>query len=101
MAVSPKTAPDWSVLAPAYGRLWWLNGGKKWIVPNRGDGNGSFVPTAPADAMFALGSENRVLMVVPSQRLILVRLGQQAPNADLCEKITSFLAHAIMRTTTQ
>ncbi len=87
-------------LHPAYGRLWWLNGGTHWIVPNRGEGSGSLVPTAPADAVFALGSENRVLMVVPSQRLILVRLGQQAPDADLREQMASRLARAMMRTAT-
>jgi CubicO group peptidase (beta-lactamase class C family) len=86
-----------TALHPAYGRLWWLNGGTHWIMPNRGQGNGSLVPTAPTDALFALGSENRVLMVVPSQRLILVRLGQQAPDADLRENMASGLARAMMR----
>jgi CubicO group peptidase (beta-lactamase class C family) len=90
-----------TALHPAYGRLWWLNGGTHWIVPNRGEGHGSLVPTAPADAVFALGSENRVLMVVPSQRLILVRLGQQAPDTDLREKMASGLARAMMRPATQ
>ncbi len=88
-------------LHPAYGRLWWLNGGTHWIVPNRGEGSGSLVPTAPADAVFALGSENRVLMVVPSERLILVRLGQQAPDAELREKMASGLSRAMMRPATQ
>jgi hypothetical protein len=55
------------------------------------------VATAPADAVFALGSENRVLMVVPSQRLILVRLGRQAPDADLREQMASRLARAMKR----
>jgi CubicO group peptidase (beta-lactamase class C family) len=87
-----------TALHPAYGRLWWLNGGTHWIVPNRGQGEGSLVPTAPADALFALGSENRVLMVVPSLALILVRLGQQAPDADLREKMASGLARAMLRT---
>ena len=89
-----------TALHPAYGRLWWLNGGTHWIVPNRGQGRGCLVPTAPADAVFALGSENRVLMVVPSQCLILVRLGQQAPDADLREKMASGLARAMTQTTT-
>jgi CubicO group peptidase (beta-lactamase class C family) len=84
-----------TALHPAYGRLWWLNGGTHWVVPNRGQGAGSLVPTAPADALFALGSENRVLMVVPSLALILVRLGQQAPDADLREKMASGLARAM------
>ena len=89
-----------TALHPAYGRLWWLNGGTHWVVPNRGQGDGSLVPTAPADAVFALGSENRVLMVVPGRRLILVRLGQQAPDADLRERMASGLARAMIQNTT-
>jgi CubicO group peptidase (beta-lactamase class C family) len=84
-----------TALHPAYGRLWWLNGGTHWTVPNRGHGQGSVVPTAPADAVLALGSENRVLMVVPSQRLILVRLGQQAPDPDLREHMAAALGKAM------
>lgn len=85
-------------LHPAYGRLWWLNGGMRWVVPNVGQGTGSLVPTAPEDAVLALGSENRVLMVVPSQRLILVRLGQEAPDPDLRKKLAALVSHAMMRT---
>jgi hypothetical protein len=55
------------------------------------------VPSAPDDAVFALGSENRVLMVVPSQRLILVRLGQEAPDPDLRKKLAALVSHAMMR----
>jgi CubicO group peptidase (beta-lactamase class C family) len=82
-------------LHPAYGRLWWLNGGTRWMVPNRGHGTGSLVPSAPDDAVFALGSEDRVLMVVPSQRLILVRLGQQAPDPGLWEQMVQRLSRAM------
>ena len=85
-----------TALHPAYGRLWWLNGGTHWTMPNRGQGSGSMVPTAPDDAVFALGAENRVLMVVPSQRLILVRLGQQAPDPDLREQMALRLARAMV-----
>lgn len=85
-------------LHPAYGRLWWLNGGTHWVFPNRGHGSGSLVATAPDDAVFALGSENRVLMVVPSQRLILVRLGQQAPDGDFREQMALRLSRAMFGT---
>jgi CubicO group peptidase (beta-lactamase class C family) len=90
---------DRTALHPSYGRLWWLNGGAFWIVPNRGQGDGSLVPTAPADALFALGSENRVLMIVPSWRLVLVRLGQQAPDPDLRETMADLLSRAMVRAT--
>ena len=45
--------------------------------------------TAPDDAVFALGSENRVLMIAPSRRLILVRLGQNAPDPLLREQLAA------------
>ena len=83
-----------SSLNPAYGWLWWLNGGARWVMPRRGEGPGSVVATAPADAVFALGSENRVLMVVPSLSLVLVRLGQQAPDPDIREQLARLLALA-------
>ena len=83
-------------LHPAYGRLWWLNGGTHWTMPNRGHGTGSVVTTAPDDAIFAMGAENRVLMVVPSQRLIVVRLGQQAPGPDLREQMALRLSRAMV-----
>lgn len=86
-----------TALHPAYGRLWWLNGGAFWVVPNRGRGDGSLVSTAPADALFALGSENRVMMIVPSWSVVLVRLGQQAPDPDLREQMAVLLSRAMLR----
>ena len=83
-----------SALNPAYGWLWWLNGGSRWVMPRRGEGAGSVVAPAPADAVFALGSENRVLMVVPSLNLVLVRLGQQAPDPDIREQLARLLTSA-------
>ena len=83
-----------SALNPAYGWLWWLNGGSRWTMPRRGEGPGSVVATAPADAVFALGSENRVLMVAPSLNLVLVRLGQQAPDPDIREQLARLLTLA-------
>jgi hypothetical protein len=64
-------------------------------MPNRGQCTGSVVPTAPDDAVFAPGSGNRVLMVVPSQQLILVRPGRQAPDPDLREQMALRLARAM------
>lgn len=53
-------------------------------------------PSALDDAVFALGSENQVLMVVPAQQLTLVRLGQQAPDPDLREQMALRLARAMV-----
>lgn len=83
-----------TALNPAYARLWWVNGGDRWFMPGRGEGPGSVVATAPPDAVFAMGSENRLLMIVPSQRLIVVRLGRQALDADVREQIAARLERA-------
>ncbi len=88
-----------TALNPAYGRLWWINGDPHWIMPNGEHAQGSMVATAPDEALWALGSENRVLMVVPSQRLLLVRLGQQAPDTQLRENMASGLARAMKHST--
>lgn len=65
---------------PAYGRLWWLNGGGYSFVPgaNAPRSEGSFIATGPADMVAALGAQDRKLFVVPSRKLIVVRTGQAA-----------------------
>lgn len=67
---------------PAYGRLWWLNSGAWFIDPTTTRHEGPMVPDAPPDLVLALGAAGRVLGVIPSRELIVVRLGQQPPDAD-------------------
>ncbi|MBV9904470.1 MAG: serine hydrolase [Alphaproteobacteria bacterium] len=67
---------------PAYGRLWWLNNGEWWIDVTSIRHDGQSVPGAPADLVQGLGAQGRILGVVPSRKLIVVRLGQQPPDAD-------------------
>lgn len=67
---------------PAYGRLWWLNGGAWWMDVTSIRHEGAAVPGAPADLVQGLGAQGRVLGVIPSLGLIAVRLGQQPPDAD-------------------
>ncbi|MBS0473120.1 MAG: serine hydrolase [Proteobacteria bacterium] len=67
---------------PAYGRLWWLNNGAWFIDPTTTRHEGPMVPDAPADLVLALGAAGRVLGVIPSLELIVVRLGQQPSDAD-------------------
>lgn len=82
-ATSPATA-----LNAAYGRLFWVNGTGAIAAPSMattgqpGDDDGQvgqMVPDAPDDAFWALGLQNQVLAVVPSEGLIAVRLGDQPP----------------------
>ncbi len=56
--VEPATTP--------YGAQWWLNAGP--------DGQ-LRMPTVPADAFWASGNEGQQVVVVPSEELVVVRLG--------------------------
>lgn len=73
--------PGWARFAatptvePSYGAGWWLEG-----RPGPGAGP-TLLGGAPADAFHARGLDGQVAMVVPSRRLILVRLGYTPDNA--------------------
>lgn len=60
---------------PAYGRLWWLNGGEWSSRAQGGRRDGPLIAAAPADTVAALGAFDRRLYVVPSLRLVVVRTG--------------------------
>ncbi|MDO8411478.1 MAG: serine hydrolase [Phenylobacterium sp.] len=80
---------------PAYGRLWWLNGGDYVIRAQGGRAEGPLIPTAPDDLVGAFGALDRRLYVVPSRRLVVVRTGAAAvdPNFDqeLWRRLTDVL----------
>lgn len=77
-------------LNPSYGYLWWLNGQPK-IVRGRQLIDGPLLATAPADLIAALGGFQRKLYVVPSQELVVSRLGDSCPppDAELWRLITA------------
>lgn len=60
---------------PAYGRLWWLNGGSYSMSAVAGRKEGPLIAAAPADLVGALGAFDRRLYVVPSRKLVVVRTG--------------------------
>lgn len=80
---------------PAYGRLWWLNGSAYTIRPPARRTDGPLIPAAPADLVAALGALDRKLYVVPSRRLIVVRMGEAAPDADFDQQLWLRLAPAL------
>ncbi|HYN32217.1 MAG TPA: serine hydrolase domain-containing protein, partial [Ilumatobacteraceae bacterium] len=47
---------------PAYGLLWWINGGASYVLPGRSLSRlGSLIPSAPADLVAALGKDDQKL----------------------------------------
>lgn len=60
----------------SYGYLWWLAGKNSFMVPqSQFVFPGSAVPNAPADMFAALGKNGQIINVVPSQNLVLIRMG--------------------------
>lgn len=64
-----------SATNPAYGHLWWMNGGAFTMRAATGRIEGQLIPAAPADLVGALGAFDRRLYVVPSRKLVVVRTG--------------------------
>ena len=84
-----------SATNPAYGHLWWLNGSDFAIRPLARRVDGPLIPAAPADLVAALGALDRKLYVVPSRRLVVVRMGPAAPDKDFDQQLWLRLTPAI------
>jgi len=70
------TSPSQGLMSP-YGYLWWLNDdGRRMTRSGEVIDDGSFSwPDAPADTFSAEGTASQLLIVVPSEDLVVVRLG--------------------------
>lgn len=66
----------------SYGYLWWLNGKASYMLPTlQFVFPGSLLPNAPDDMIAALGRNGQFVNVVPSQNLVLIRMGN-APDGN-------------------
>jgi len=90
-----KAMFDRSATNPAYGRFWWLNGSAFTIRPLANHVDGPLIPAAPTDLVAALGAMDRKLYVVPSQRLVVVRMGQATPDRDFDQQLWLRLTKAL------
>jgi len=68
----------------SYGYLTWLNGKSSFMVPtSQIVFSGYLIPNAPADLYAALGKNDQKLYVVPSQKLVVIRMGNSAGGFSL------------------
>ncbi|MBL7858534.1 MAG: serine hydrolase [Cyclobacteriaceae bacterium] len=69
---------------PSYGYLTWLNGKSSHLLPAPGqiNINTAITPNAPMDMFAAMGKNGQLINVVPSQKLVVVRIGD-APDTSL------------------
>ncbi|MCF8243955.1 MAG: serine hydrolase [Saprospiraceae bacterium] len=67
----------------SYGYLWWLNGQPTYKLPGlQINIPGPLFPAAPDDMISALGKNGQYLNVVPSQGIVVVRMGE-APGTGI------------------
>ncbi len=70
-------------LNKSYGYLTWLNGKGSFMLPGTQIvGQTNLVPNAPADMYCALGKNDQKIYVVPSQNLVVIRMGEKAGNTS-------------------
>lgn len=69
-------------LNQAYGYLWWLNGKSSYRLPGlQFEFNGTLMSNAPSDMYAALGKNDQKIYVVPSMKMVIIRMGEVA-NPD-------------------
>lgn len=63
----------------SYGYLWWLNGKGQHMLPGlQLKFNQDLIPTAPDDMFAALGKNDQKCYIVPSQDMVVIRMGNTA-----------------------
>ncbi len=77
------TRPSQS-LNPSYGYLWWLNGQPSFRLPGlQIDFPGPLLPEAPSDLIAGIGKNGQLLFVVPSLKLVMLRMGESNGNDEV------------------
>lgn len=88
----------------SYGYLWWLNGQDKFMLPGtQFVFSGSLIPEAPAEMYCAEGKNGQIINVIPSQGLVILRMGDLPPgggaisldlNRKIWEKLNSVICNS-------
>ncbi len=76
---------------PSYGYLWWLNGKSNFMVPGgQTVYNSTLVPDAPVEMYAAMGAEDQRIYVVPSKKLVVIRMGDAADPTNPTFALSGF-----------
>ncbi len=67
----------------AYGYLWWLNGKSSYHLPQtQFQFSGTLIPNAPSDMYCALGKNDQKIYVIPSKKMVVIRMGETADESN-------------------
>jgi CubicO group peptidase (beta-lactamase class C family) len=68
----------------SYGYLWWLNGKESYHMPQvQLEFPGSIIPSGPDDMFMALGKNDQKIYVVPSKKMVIIRMGEAADDENV------------------
>lgn len=68
----------------SYGYMWWLNGKSSYRLPQtQFQFNGSIIPSAPSDMYCALGKDDQKIYVIPSKKMVIIRMGDAADTVNM------------------
>lgn len=68
----------------AYGYLWWLNGKTSYHLPqSQLQFPGSIIPSGPNDMYMALGKNDQKIYVIPSKKMVVIRMGDAADGVSM------------------
>lgn len=66
-----------------YGYLWWINGEQSYRLPqSQLEFSGTLIPNAPNDMYAALGKNDQKIYVIPSKKMVVVRMGDSADGTN-------------------
>ena len=67
----------------SYGYLWWINGQNSYHLPQtQFEFQGSIIPSGPSDMFMALGKNDQKIYVIPSKKMVVIRMGNAADEVN-------------------
>lgn len=76
---------------PSYGYLWWLNGKSGAMIPGgQTYYTGTLIPNAPADMYAAMGAEDQRIYVIPSKKMVVIRMGDASDPQNPSFAVSGF-----------
>lgn len=80
--IKKATSPSQNI-NKSYGYLWWINGQSSYRLPQtQFEFQGSIIPSAPLDMYMALGKNDQKIYVVPSKKMVVIRMGNAADEVN-------------------
>jgi CubicO group peptidase (beta-lactamase class C family) len=75
----------------SYGYLWWLNGKSSYHLPGlQTQFTGALIPAGPTDMFMALGKNDQKIYVIPSKKMVVIRMGDASDPANPTFSLSGF-----------